>query len=334
MNADRQTRRYCLLGTNMQLCCSPAMADCFDARFRMFPASLEGAPEICFDFQAVRAPAEHAVAKPEGNARPFYEMPQGEACYFDETDELYISFGQGVRALYMPRFNRIVISTVECEPRNLFVASHLILTIVLVEVFRRRDWYSVHAAGFSKNGRAILMPGTSGVGKSTLSVALLRAQFDYLTDDMVFLARSPDGLVVRGLIEDVDVSEQTIRFFPELDVLMQSPKTDGFTKRQLRVDEVYGAMPIVESRPSAIVFPRISDKLESTITQIDGDEAFREIVPNVLLTEQNTCQRHFSILAELVRQVRCYRLETGRDFDRIPSLLEHILNPDQEPVCA
>lgn len=334
MNTDRQTHSYCLNGINIQVCCSPAIAECLDARFRFFPATENCIEKIYIDFQAASSASEHAVERPQGNSRPFYEMPQGEASYFTATDEVYISFREGVRALCAPRLDRAVISTVESEPRNLFMASHLILTIILVESFRRHGWYSLHAAGFSMNGRAILIPGTSGAGKSTLSVALLRAKFDYLTDDMVFMARTAEGLTVRGLAEDIDVSEQTIRFFPELDFLMHSPKTDGFTKRQLRVDEVYSAIPILESSPRAIILPHISGKPQSTITQIDGDEAFREIVPNVLLTEQRACEGHFGVLADLVRQARCYRLETGQDFDRIASLMQQVLVLDQEPVCA
>jgi hypothetical protein len=334
MNMDRQRRSYCVHGINIEVCCSAAVAQCLDARFRFFPASENGGEKIHVDFQPASPAGEHAIERPQGASRPFYEMPKGEASYFPATDEAYISFADSVRALCAPQLGRVVISTVESEPRNLFMASHLILTIILVEVFRRHGWYSLHAAGFSMNGRAILIPGTSGVGKSTLSVALLRAKFDYLTDDMVFLARGAEGLTVRGLAEDIDVSEQTIRFFPELDFLTKSPKTDGFTKRQLRVDEVYRATPILESRPSAIVLPHISGKPQSTITPIDGDEVLREIVPNVLLTEQRACQGHFAVLADLTRQVRCYRLETGQDFDRIPILMQQALTPDPETVCA
>ena len=41
---------------------------------------------------------------------------------------------------------------------------------------------------------------------------------------MVFLRRGPDGLQVLGFPEDVDVSDQTVSFFPELDFLKQFPE--------------------------------------------------------------------------------------------------------------
>jgi hypothetical protein len=334
MSADSQTRTYCLHGMKLDVSCSPAMAACLDARFRLLRSEEPCSTTIFFDFQSVADLNEHLINRPQGASRPFYEMPQGEAAYFDRTDEVYVSFGHAVRALCNPASGRVVVSTLETDPGNLFMASHLVLTILLVELFRRRGWYSLHAAGFSDNGRAVLIPGTSGAGKSTLTLALLRAKFDYLSDDMVFFRSSSHGLFVRGLLEDVDVTDQTVRFFPELEFLLRAPKVDGFPKRQVRAEEIFGTKVVSEAQPKVIILPHISGKQNSVITPISGDEALLEIVPNVLLTEQQTCQVHLAVFAELVKQAACYRLETGTDFNRIPLLFRALLACDQEEICA
>ena len=67
---------------------------------------------------------------------------------------------------------------------------------------------------------------------------------------------------------------------------------------------------------------------------IGADEAFLEMVSNVLLTEGRSCQSHLGILTELVKQTPCYRLETGRDFDRIPFLLRELLTGSREEIHA
>jgi hypothetical protein len=334
MSTQREARNYCIHGTNLRVFCSSLMAGYLDARFRLFPPETGGGESICVEFQAVLDPSQHAIARPAPDGRPFYEMPRGEACYFEETDEVYLRFEEAVRALCAPKAGWAVFSTVESEPRNLFLASHLMLTILLVEMLKRRGWYSLHAAGFSENERAILIPGTSGTGKSTLSVALLRAGFDYLSDDMVFLSQQNSDLTVRGLVEDIDVSEQTIAFFPELNFLLNRPKVQGFTKRQVCADEIYGTQLVAQARPHIIILPHISGKESSLATPMDGHEALLEIVPNVLLTEQQSCQKHLGILAELVNQAACYRLDTGRDFDRIPSLLRSLLRSAPERAYA
>jgi hypothetical protein len=314
--------------------CSAAIAAALDDRLRVLPSEGEQRGTISFDFWSVADGSRHCVEKPQGQGRVFYEFPRGEALYFETGDQLYLSFGDGVRVLSSPSLGCASFSTVESEPTNLFMASHLMLTILLVEIWKRRGCYSMHAAGFSKDGKAILIPGTSGAGKSTLAITLLRSGFGYLSDDMVFLRRRSDGLGVLSFPEDVDVSDQTINFFPELDFLRSFPKSFAWAKRPVRADEVYGVEVIREARPGAIVIPKISSQERSAMRPIDADEALLEIVSNVLLTEARSCQSHLDILTELARQTPCYRLETGRDFDCIPILFRELLNGSREEIHA
>lgn len=324
MNSTFQIRNYSFDGLNLCVSCSPKIAACLDERFRLLPAERESGETIFFEFHSVDEGNQHIIQKPAGHGRAFYELPDGEALSFESGNELYVSFRSGVRSLCRPSAGHVVFSVVESQPENLFLVSHLLFTIFLVEILKWRGRYSLHAAGFSSNDRAVLIPGTSGAGKSTLSIALLRAHFDYLSDDMVFLRRSHEALGIVGLPEDVDVTDQTLRFFPELDFVQRSPKAEGFPKWQVRANEVYGTKIVRRARPSAIVFPRIAGKEFSTVREIEPGEAFFEMVPNVLLTGSRCCQAHLDALTDLVKQTPCYRLETGLDFDRIPELFREL----------
>jgi hypothetical protein len=73
------------------------------------------------------------------------------------------------------------------------------------------------------------------------------------------------------------------------------------------------------------VIPRISEAETSVVTRMDPDEALLEMVPNVLLTEANSCRAHLDALSELVTSTPCYRLETGRDFDRVSLQFRELL---------
>jgi hypothetical protein len=330
----RQTRSYRFHGLDLRVACSPVVASSLDSRFRLLATTGEQRQIISFDFQSVPDASCHCVEKPQGSGLAFYELPSGEASYFEAEDQLYLSFGDGVRALAKPGIGCASFSIVESEGMNLFMATHLMLTILLVEMLKRRGCYSLHAAGFSKDGKAILIPGTSGAGKSTLAITLLRGGFGYLSDDMVFLQRRAGGLQVLGFPEDVDVTDQTINFFPELHFLGHSPKAVGWSKKPVRADEVYGVELVCEARPGAIVFPQISATGRSVLRPIGADEALLELVSNVLLTEGRSCQNHLHILTELARQTPCYRLETGRDFDHIPFLLRELLTGTPEEIHA
>jgi len=327
-------RTYRFHGLEFQVRCSPAMAAFLDHRFRVLPSEGDLRGTISLDFWSVPDPGQHCVEKPSGPGQVFYEFPRGEACYFETGDQLYLSFQDGARLLSTPGLGCASFSLVESEPANLFMASHLMLTILLVELFKRRGCYSMHAAGFTKNGKAILLPGGSGAGKSTLSIMLLRSGFGYLSDDMVYLRWRSGGLKILGFPEDVDITDRTITFFPELAFLQNMPKSVAWAKKSVRAEEVYAVEMVREAQPGAIVFPKVSGKERSAVRPIHAEEAFREIIANLLLTEARSCQSHLDILTELVRQTPCYRLETGRDFDRIPFLLGELLSGSREEIHA
>jgi len=332
MSESLQKRIYAFHGLDLRVSCPEPIAEAFDSRFRLVPFREEDRKVIDIEFQSVAGGSEHSLVRPAGEGRAFYDLPSGETSYFAETDEVYMSFGDGVRALAKPGLGSVSFSVVSTDPVNVFMASHLMFTILLVEIMKRRGCFSMHAAAFSRDGKAVLIAGTSGAGKSTLAVTLLRGGFGYLSDDMLFLRRRNDGLAVLGFPEDVDVSDRTIGFFPELSFLAQSPKAPGWPKKQVRADEVYGSELVCEAKPGAILIPRISGKETSVVRPIGADEALLEIVSNVLLSEPRSCQEHLNVLSELVRDTPCHRLETGRDFARIPTLLKDILSGTREEI--
>jgi hypothetical protein len=322
----RRTQTYSFHGLHFRVLCSAAIATCLNSRFQILPSKEESAETIFFDFESVSNTKGHRFGKPSGRAKPFYELGSGDASYFEAEDQIYLCCEDRVRVLCDPGAGSAWFSVLDPEIDNLWLASHLLLTICLIEILKRRGFYSLHAGGFCANGKCLLIPGTSGAGKSTLTVASLRAKFDYMSDDMVFLVDGPDGFRVLAFPEAVDVSDQTTAFFPELSFLLHSPKRRGWRKRQIHPAQVYGAKVVPEARPAAVVIPRISEAPTSVVTRMDPDEALLELVPNVLLTEPNSCRAHLDALGQLVKSTPCYRLETGRDFDQLPIRFRELLD--------
>jgi hypothetical protein len=325
VNNSQHTRTYGFHGLNLKVTSSAAIATCLDARFQMLPSNGTCVETISFDFECVSNAKAHRFGKPPGRGKPIYQMESGEASYFEAKDQLYLCYEDRVRVLCNPGAGSACFSVLEPEIDNLWLATHLLFTICLVELLKRRGLYSLHASGLSANGKCLLIPGTSGAGKSTLTVASVRAKFDYMSDDMVFLVGRTDGLQVLAFPEEVDVSEQTAAFFPELSFLVGAPKRRGWRKKQIHPMQVYGAKVAPEARPAAVVIPRIAKSESSVVTLMDPDEALLEMVPNVLLTEANSCRAHLDALSELVTSTPCYRLETGRDFDQLSVRFRELL---------
>jgi hypothetical protein len=118
----------------------------------MLPTGARYAEVICFDFESVSHPRLHGLDRPQGRSRPFYELPHGEARYFGETDELYLCYADRLRTICRRTAGCASFSLLEAEPRNRWIASHLLFTISLLEILKRRSLYSLHAAGLEANG--------------------------------------------------------------------------------------------------------------------------------------------------------------------------------------
>jgi len=338
-------RSYALHGLHLAVSGWGEAVDALHARLACLPVLEAGTgPDLELEFVAGLEPE-----RASGVGRPVYDPPEGTVLYEDERDRLVLELGPRLRAVCEPGLGRARLAClgIDCEGGDLWTLSHPLATLPLVELLKRRGLYSVHAAGLCRNGRGLVLPGTSGAGKSTLTIALVRAGFGFLGDDTLFLAQRPEGLRLLAFPDEVDLTEPTLAFFPELTSHLASPRP-GWRKRQLRIadrlglpgeatgcsqspkeragqtEPVYGAEVVWECAPGHLVFPRVSGKEESRLTPLDPGEALLELVPNVLLTEPASSQAHLDALAGLANASACWRLETGSDLDGAVRLLEEL----------
>ncbi len=308
----------------------PPILEALHTRLRHFPTK-DHMPEtdLHFAFDRVADGAHPMGRRPLGTLRSVYDPPVGEVVYADAADQLYIGYGADASVLCDARQGRVQIAYTEAVQENLWLLTCPLFTIPLIELLKRQKRYHLHAAGVCVNGAGILMPGTSGAGKTTLTLALLRQGWDMLSDDMVFLAHGPahepDGIQVLAFPDAIDVTDATVAFFPELQDWVRRPRGHGWVKHQLRFEAVYGSQFAWSCKPSVLVFPAVVQAAASRLTPMTQDEALLELVPNVLLTEAVSAQRHLDQLAALVSACRCYRMAVGRDFDEIPQLLRQLV---------
>ncbi|HEX5720960.1 MAG TPA: hypothetical protein VF179_32710 [Thermoanaerobaculia bacterium] len=302
---------YSFHGLSLGVSAPDEVRRAFHARFAALPDNGNGPPDLLFEVQD--DPLEH----PE-RARTVYEPPLGEVVYDDDRDLLYLRQGT-LSALCEPAAGRVRFSVPSITGEDLWILSHPLLSVPMMELLKRRGLFGVHAAGADLEGRALVLAGTSGSGKSTLSVALARAGFGFLGDDTLFLDDCRGVLRVLAFPDEIDLTEESVSFFPDLQL---APPPAGWRKRQLRAAET---RIVWESTPSLLVFPRVSGRPRSELREIDPGEALLELAPNVLLTEPVSSQAHLDALAGLARASRCYRLETGTDLDEAVHLLRELM---------
>ena len=273
------------------------------------------------------------LAPPAGGHRPVYDAPGTQVAYYDDVDELYVDY-RTVRLRCAPGAGLIQVWWRRGDAADVWVATHPLLTIALIEVLKRRGRYSLHAAGAATADGGLVVAGPSGAGKSTLAIALARAGWRFLSDDMVFLAVGAAGNEVLGFPDEVDVTDQTLAMFPELALAARPPEVAGRDKSSLRLEDALSLAPLLRCRPTVVVLPTIAHRSRTTLSAVGAAEALVELAPNVLLTEASSARAHLAALADLVEHTPCYRLETGRDLDEVIQVLADAMTRTSGPPRA
>lgn len=269
--------------------------------------------------------AAAAIPRPAGPVRRLFEA-EHELEYYPEAGLLRLA-DTGVAAECDPASGVLRISVRADDQRALFLASHLFLTLPVLEILKRHERFAVHAAGVALRGHAVLFPGGSGAGKSTLALACVRAGWEFLGDDVVLL-RGSDGerLRIHPFPDEIDLTEQTVRVFPQL--AGAAPATRRWPKHRISPLDIPGLRIAGPVPPAALVFPmRVAGP--ARLVPVSPDEALVALVPNVIRTERRVAQRHLDVLATLARTVPAYHLEIA-DPLAAPSLLLGLIDVPED----
>jgi hypothetical protein len=288
--------------------------DLVESRMRPLRCEPTGAADVLVEIRGPVGDSEWPP-QPHGPGRPIYDAPAGPIDYFADADAVFVDYERRVRLLCAPGQGVIQLGMAGSDPEDRILATHPLLTMALLETMKRFGRFPLHAACLSLGGRGVLVAGASGAGKSTLSVILLRAGFDFLADDTVFLQHSPDGYLVSGFPDEMDVTANTVSMFPELRHLVDTPVPPGRDKYGFRVEDVFGIQPVLACRPAVLLSPRVEPAAPPRLVRLTPAEALFELTPNVLLTDQVASQAHLDVLAELAGSIPCFSFRMGSDLD-------------------
>jgi hypothetical protein len=141
----------------------------------------------------------------------------------------------------------------------------------------------VHAACLVRNNRGVLLTGHSGVGKSTLAIALARRGYTFLSDEWTYLSATGSEVAAWGLPVPVKLLPDTIRFFPELLQYRATLSLNGEIAHEVDPDQCFGISLRARCTPRAIVLLERGPGAECQIAPISAADAIdhlaREIEP-------------------------------------------------------
>jgi hypothetical protein len=209
----------------------------------------------------------------------------------------------------------------ECVQRS--EAPDVLIDYILWDVSARavqeeHGFLALHAGAVAYRGSGVLLPAPADSGKTTLSAALTRAGFEYLSDEAALI--DPADGRVHSFPRPLWMERPTVEKFPDL--LERRP---GAARSQypvlaeeLRPDSVGGPCPV-----RFVVAPAYSPEATTELEPMSRAEAV------VLLWENSFNLSGFGragveLLAAVVRGAACYRLRMG-DLDEAVRLVRRAL---------
>lgn len=203
-----------------------------------------------------------------------------------------------------------------------FVLNMLLWHINSEAIRRTNDFLLVHAGAMATpDGVGVVLPAPSGAGKTTLVAGLIRAGFDYLSDEAAVI--DPAG-TLHPYPKALTLKDQAIfRWFPDL------AHTSGVeVRRHLRPDEI---RPGSTGKPCPIGFViafRFVEGAPTELLPLSPEEGARELARNGLNTHQFG-PRAFPLIASVVRMARCYSMVFGNGAEAVSTLLMLTSRKDQ-----
>ncbi len=192
----------------------------------------------------------------------------------------------------------------------------------------------VHAAAVAHNGRALLLVGKGGSGKSTTALTALEHGLDFLGDDYVVVRAEPPtvySLFATAKVGRADVTAND-RFAALRPYLYREPTPDD-EKAVVLLAELFAERVIEEAPIEAIALPRVVDRTTTTFAPELPQRIQQAATLTTLAQLPYAGDATHHRIAALVAAVPGYSLELGRDKAGVAEAITSFLrDPSSRPT--
>ncbi len=186
----------------------------------------------------------------------------------------------------------------------------------------------IHAAVLEKNGKALILPGQPGAGKSTLCAALAySAGFRLLSDELTLIEL--DGSKVNPNPRPVSLKNKSIDIIREMVPGILCTETVHDTQKG-SVSLFRPADKAVENankpaKPGIVLFPKFNpDIAEYELIEVSRPHALVELA-NQSFNYPVLCQQGFEALSAFIDSSQCFRLEYNGDLAKAIEIIEDLM---------
>jgi hypothetical protein len=188
-----------------------------------------------------------------------------------------------------------------------------------------RGRFLTHAAAVGYDGKAALIVGPGGSGKSTTALTCLLAGFDYLGDDYT-VTSTHDGPRVDCLYGSAKLSPRGVDGMDELvRDAAEFAATDG-EKLVVWPIRTFPDRVVTSAAVEAILVPTITGEPATTLAPITKADALRALAPSSILQFPAGGAAALAAMARLVEAVPCRALLLGTDRRSIPAVVAEAID--------
>jgi hypothetical protein len=148
-----------------------------------------------------------------------------------------------------------------------------------------RHFVFVHASCISRNGRATLLCGDSGSGKTCLAYECAKRGWDFLSGDAVHIVRQKQNRMVIGRPYEIRFRESARHLFPELYCASLEQRANGVVDLEVDTSEL-GIPTALHSCAEQIVFLE-----RSHVTMLESfpiNEAMRQLEKTICFGDEES----------------------------------------------
>lgn len=202
-----------------------------------------------------------------------------------------------------------------------------VLMITLAPLYRRRGWFPLHAfAALAPDGRAALITGDIGSGKTTTGLALLNAGWKLLSNDSPLLQLVDGRVEVLAYPGQLSAFDDSLARFVHLKRFIPAnpdPNFAGRQKRVFRAEEAFAEPWASIGLAGGLFFPQVVPGLtQSELVEVSPTEAALRIVPQAIEGwDKATVPASLRVVRSLVEQAPCYLLRLSPQVEQLPEVI-------------